>query len=279
MRVRVLLLCLGLVACSETSSILRTTPTFFPTAQANYEFGLKELKAGNWLMAQQYFQHVRNNFGFSKWATLAELGMADADFGREKYIEAVDSYKQFSKAHPNHEKVQDGYVAFRIGESYHKQIPSDWFLAPPSYEKDQGPVIDALRELNQFVEQYSKSPYVPQARKLADDCVRRLTDHELFVARYYLSNNHPMATVGRLEGIVKDYPMAKRQPEILLLLGKTYLKMEKLPEARDTFQKLLAEHPDDYRADKAKMYLAHIDSRLARNASARKPVAPPLDHE
>jgi outer membrane protein assembly factor BamD len=256
---------LGLFACEGSgANFLKSTPNYYPTAQQNYEYGMKELKSGSWLTALQYFQHVRANFGYSKWATLAELGAADAKFGAEKYIEAVDAYKQFQKSHPSHERVQDGYCAFKIGEAYHKMIPSDWFLAPPSYEKDQGPVIDAMRELNNFVEQYPESPYAAKGRKLVGDCIQRLAEHELYVANFYLKRDKPYAAIGRLEGLLHDFPGAKREPEILLMLGKTYMQMKKPDEARKTFVKLRDDHPDDFRAAKAKLYIDFIDRKTPK---------------
>jgi outer membrane protein assembly factor BamD len=262
---RWLLLVVALAACEGSgANFLKSTPTFYPTAEKNYEYGQRELKAGSWLTAIQYFQHVRANFGYSKWATLAELGLADAKFGSEKYIEAIDGYKQFVKNHPTHEHTQDGYCGFKVGEAYYKQIPSDWLLAPPSYEKDQGPVLDALREMNQFVDQYPESPYVAKARKLIGDCVQRLAEHELYVARFYLNRDKPYAAIGRLEGLLHDYPGAKREPEILLLLGKTYMQMKKPDEARKTFVKLRDDHPDDFRANKAKLYIDFIDRKTPK---------------
>ena len=250
-------------ACASEggSNFFRTTPNFFPTAQQNYEYGVKELKLGNWISAEAYFKHVRTTFGFSRWATLSELGIADSEFGRDRFTEAVDGYKNFIKAHPGNERVQDGYAAYRIGLSYYKEIPSDFFVMPPSYEKDQGPVIDALRELTAFADQYGDSPYAAEARKLIGDCVKRLTDHELYVAGFYLNNNKPYAAIGRLETVIKDYPASQREPEIMLLLGKTYLKMEKPMEARATFAKLATQHPEDFRADKARLYIQFIDKR------------------
>jgi outer membrane protein assembly factor BamD len=269
MRVILASLCLFVAACESTggSNFLKSTPSFFATAAQNYDYGVKELKSGNWLTAIQYFQHVKSSFGFSKWATLAELGIADANIGREKYTEGIDGYKQFIKAHPSHERVQDGYVGFKVGEAYHKQIPSDWFLVPPSYEKDQGPVHDALRELQAFVETSADSPYAPKARDLIGDCIRRLAEHELYVARFYLDRNKPYAAIGRLEGLVHDYPGAKREPETLLLLGQTYLKMEKPADARTTFEKLAKDHPNDFRAEKAKLYIQFIDRRYGQKKS------------
>jgi outer membrane protein assembly factor BamD len=258
-----ILVLLFVIGCSDASTnFWRSTPNFYPTAQQNYEAGLKQLKNNNWLTAKQFFQHIRSQFGFSKWATLAELGSADASLGSEKYQEAIDGYKQFIKAHPSHERTQDGYAAYKIGEAYYKQIPSDWFLAPPSYEKDQGPVNDALRELAAFTDQYADSPYAAEARKKMGECIRRLADHELYVARFYLNRGKPHAAIGRLEGVIKDFPGAQREPETLLMLGQTYLKMDKPDRARQVFAKLAADHPQDYRANKAKLYIEWIDKRF-----------------
>jgi outer membrane protein assembly factor BamD len=256
---------LSFACANETvSNFFRSTPSFYPTAQQNYEMGLKELKAANWISAQAYFAHVHKNFGFSRWATLSELGLADAQFGQDKFTEAIDGYKGFIKAHPGNERVQDGYAAYRIGLAYFKEIPSDFFIMPPSYEKDQGPVLDALRELGAFADQYGDSPYAPEARRHIGDCIRKLTDHELYVARFYLDANKPFSAIGRLEGIIKDYPASQREPEIMLLLGKTYLKMEKPTEARATFEKLTTQHPEDFRAEKARLYIEFIDKRYMR---------------
>jgi outer membrane protein assembly factor BamD len=79
------------------------------------------------------------------------------------------------------------------------------------------------------------------------------------VARFYLDRDKPYAAIGRLEGVLKDYPGARREPEVLMLLGKTYLKMEKPDRAREVFTKLATDHPDDYRAEKAKLYIQFID--------------------
>ena len=77
---------------------------------------------------QKYFQFVKQKYPFSKYAVLAELALADTQFARGNYTEAIDSYKSFARLHPTHEKVEDGYVAFRICESYYKDMPDDMWL-------------------------------------------------------------------------------------------------------------------------------------------------------
>jgi outer membrane protein assembly factor BamD len=228
------------------------------TAKENYERGIRSLKGESSLDAGKYFNYVRQNWPTSRWVPWAELGLADSAFGREAYIEAIDGYKTFIASHPRHPKTVDGYCAFKIGESYFKQIPSDFFLLPPSYEKDQGPVIDAQRELTSFLDRYGQSSYAEAGRKLLSDAIQRLADHELYVARYYLERGRTKAAIWRLEFVVREYPRARRDAEVLLLLGQVYLKQGDPKEARDAFRRLVIEHPDDYRVGQAKLFLDYI---------------------
>ncbi len=255
--------------CNQDSGYFRTSVIYYPTAEENYNAGAKALKSKHYIEAEQLFRHVRTTFGFSKWATLAELGLADLFLAHGKYIESVDAYRQFMKAHPSNERVVDGYCAFKIAQCSVDQIPTDWFITPPSYEKDQGPVNDAIRELSTFGEEYPLSPYVPKAREMMSDCLQHLADHDLYVAGFYLDRHKPKAAILRLEHVVKHYPGARREAETLLLLGKVYLEMAKPTEARATFQKLQDEHPDDFRSRKAALYIQYIDQKYpaARNAT------------
>ena len=126
--------CAGACASSEESKNV----TYALSAKQNYERGLEELKAENYAEAVHYFTYVKQKFAFSKYASLAELALADTEFARGNYQEAIDAYKSFTRLHPTHEKVEDGYVAFRIAESFVKEMPDDFFLLPPSYDRDSG---------------------------------------------------------------------------------------------------------------------------------------------
>src|SRR5215208_1041620 len=168
------------------------------SAQKNYEKGLKELEGKDWVAASKYFAFIKSRFPYSKYAVLAELRLADAEFGAEQYLEAIDSYRLFIKFHPTHEMVANGYASFRIGESYYKQLPSDFWLIPPSFEKDQSSTEDAGDEIQRFLDKYPDSPYRKQARIILDRVARRLAAHEWYVAQYYWNRDKPMGAVLRL---------------------------------------------------------------------------------
>ena len=155
------------------------------SAQKNYARGLEQLGDTQWVAAAKYFAFIKSRFPYSKYAVLAELRLADAEFGAEQYLEAIDSYRLFIKFHPTHEMVANGYASFRIGEAYYKQLPGDFWLFPPSFEKDQSATEDAATELKSFLDKYPASPYRDKAKEIVVRVGKRLADHEWYVARYY----------------------------------------------------------------------------------------------
>jgi len=286
-----LLLCSG---CAGFSFFGSGGPSYATTAKGNYEKALLEMKHKNWPEAIKLFQYAKSKFSFSKYAPLSELGIAEAELGRERYAEAIDGLRGFIKAHPTHEKVVDGYAAFRIGEAFHKEIPSEWFLVPPAYEKDQGPVRDALRELSAFLAEYADSPYAVQARKLEEDCVRRLADHELYVADFYLKKKRPQAAIARLEGlargdflpklpsestgtatgrmgqVARDYLRDHLEARVLLQLSRTQFAMGRLDEAKAGCEMILGQHGDAPQAKGARQLLVDIQRRQLEGSAAKK---------
>jgi outer membrane protein assembly factor BamD len=235
--------------------------TYSLTAKQNYDKGVSELKAENYQEASRYFSFVKQKFPFSKYAVLAELAMSDTQYERGNYQEAIDAYKNFVRLHPTHEKVEDGYVAFRICQCYVKEMPDDFFLVPPAYEKDQTAVHDALRELNDFVDKYPDSTYMKQALQDRREVLRRLIEHEVYVARFYLDRDSPQAAILRLEGALKRYPDSGREAELLLALGETQLQMGHAEKAKQNFQKIVGSYNTSHQARRAELFLDFIKRR------------------
>ncbi len=260
-RLNFVALCLwagGLLACSSNLN-LGPGVKFQDSAEANYLKGMAELKDESYPEAHKFFNHVKSKFPFSRYATLAELRIADTYLAEEKYVDAIDAYKQFAKFHPTHPEVKSGYAAFRAAEGYVLQIPSDWFIFPAAYEKDQSPTRDALRELSLFIKTFTGSKYLPRAKERYRDCLRRLADHELYVARYYLEEDKPRASILRLETILSTYSEAGMDTQVMLLLGQTYLKLKERGKARQTFSRMVKDYPQDPYSAKARLYLEHLD--------------------
>jgi len=228
------------------------------SAQKNYDKGLKQLDSKDWVAASKYFGFIKSRFPYSKYAVLAELRLADAEFGAEQYIEAIDSYRLFIKFHPTHEMVANGYASYRIGEAYFKQLPGDFWMFPPSYEKDQSSTEDAANELKSFLDKYPDSPYRPKAKEILIKVGKRLADHEWYVARYYWDRGKPMATVLRLRRLLERYRGVGYDEDALWLLGRAYVAVAMPDRAKNTWKELLDKYPKSDKAADARAALTGL---------------------
>lgn len=239
------------------------------SAQKNYDKGLAELERKDWIAASKYFGFIKSRFPYSKFAVLAELRLADSEFGAEQYLEAIDSYRLFIKFHPTHELVANGYATFRIGEAYFKQLPDDFWLFPPSAEKDQSATEDAANELKAYLDKYPDSPFRGRAKEIVTKVGKRLADHEWYVARYYWDRGKPMGTVLRLRRLLERYRGVGYDEEALWLLGRAYVAVEMGDRARQAWQELVASFPAGRRAAEARVALGTLGASAAAPAPPR----------
>jgi outer membrane protein assembly factor BamD len=266
---------LAVAACGGKSGA--TSVEYSVSAQKNYDKGLDRLKDEDWVAAAKYFSFIKSRFPYSKYAVLAELRIADAEFGAEQYVEAIDSYKLFIKFHPTHEMVSNGYASFRIGEAYYKMLPGSFWLVPPAHEKDQSSTEDAETELRRFLVKYPDSPYRKRAKEIVDKVSRRLAAHEWYVANYYWGRDKPMGTVLRLRRLLDNYRGVGYDEDALWLLGKAYASVDMPDRARASWQELTDKYPKHHRAADARQAMGGLPAAKAAPAKPAEtaPVPPP----
>lgn len=86
----------------------------------------------------------------------------------------------------------------------------------------------------------------------------RLVRHELYVARYLLREDRFEPAVKRIQYALRTYDGSGLEPEAMVLLSETYLKMKKDKEAREVLNQVVSVYPASPFADVAKRYLAAI---------------------
>ena len=260
------------------------TADYAQTARENYELALGEFADRDYDDAIQYADFVRIRFPFSRYAVEAELLIARSEFERGNYLTAQDAFRQFARLHPTHVHVRNGWVSFMAAASAYMNAPQSFFLLPPAHQRDQTPLREALSELGYYFDHYTGSETEHYAIKLRDEVRRRLLQHELYVARFYLDRDRPEAAIGRLESAHERYPGIGLDAEVLFLLGVTYLRMEEIELARSTFTELQSQHPAHHHGKQARIYLRHIydqhgpadPSRPRPDRSPPVPVSPPV---
>jgi outer membrane protein assembly factor BamD len=273
-------LALAAAACASGPNL---SADYGQTARENYEMAVGEFADRDWEECVAYADFVRIRFPFSRYAVESELLIARAQFELREYVTAKDAFKQFQKLHPTHKHVRNGWIAYMVAVSAYMAGPEAFFLLPPHYQRDQSMLQDALVELEFFFDHYTGSELEPLARKLEGEVQRKLIEHELYVAEFYLDRERPEAAIGRLEGAHERYPGIGFDAEVLFLLGVTYLRMEEVELARSTFTELQSRHPSHHHGKQARLYLRHIfdhygpadPTRVRPDRSRPVPITPP----
>ncbi len=260
---------LGPVACGGEEP--RTALSYTADAKRAYDAAMEEFDAHNWIEAQTLMREVKRKYSYSKYARLAELRIADADFEQEKYADAIREYRQFVHDHRSDaEEVE--YARSRIAEAQYSEI-GDAFLLPTGEERDQAAVMDAYKELRGFVHDYPGTKDTSRMRELLADVTARLVRHELYVARFYLQRDNYEAAILRAQYALRNFAGgvggaggeidegSGLEPDALLLMGETYLKMHKWSEARKSFETILARYPRSALTIPAANYLGYMQKR------------------
>jgi outer membrane protein assembly factor BamD len=177
-------------------------------------------------------------------------------YDKDRWIEAADAYKEFLKLHPTHENADR--AAVRVGLAHWNDSPGDFFMFPPSHEKDQVSVRDAVRELTDFLERFPDSKYRPEATKALSRARQRLAEHEWYVAEFYAKRDLWAGAAGRLETLVREYPGTSHEQDALMRLAEVYVKMDERFRAQQALQQLIVKHPESSRRAEAEKLLAQL---------------------
>ena len=249
-KISVLALCAGLLACAGKKADVDVTKPVTGAEASNaakaYEKGVTERKEQNPVEAVRFFEFVKNNFPYSQYAALAELAIADMDFDHDDWNGAANAYADFVKSHPSH--PQAPYAAYRVGFSRYNDKPSDWFLYPPSSEKDQNPLRQAMDGYSRFLASYPKSDLVPKAQIELTDCRERLVAHERYVAKWYEGKDEWRGAANRYLYIADAYGDLREghlRAEMLWHAAEIYRRANDAADERATLIRFVQDAPSD----------------------------------
>ena len=190
-----------LISCSTTTNLTGGDSTYLDTAEKNYAEGMRSKENKNYEQAVNYFEYVKNQFPYSKYAALADLAIADAYFASEQWLLAAESYQFFIQFHPKHEQV--GWATFQIANAYTKSIPKAYPLLPKPYEKDQSTTQSAVVAWDRFLRKFPEHEKTKEALEHRKTARSLLTDYEWAVAEFYERKKRSCGLLGGNETIFR----------------------------------------------------------------------------
>jgi outer membrane protein assembly factor BamD len=246
----------ALPACHTRYTTISGNLKLASTPEENYDRGMAELKDKNYVEAIRFFEYVKSKYPFSSVSLLSDLRISDIKFDQARYGEAADAYEKFAKDHPSSDQVE--YAAYRAGLSHFKAAPPDFFMFPPTYEKDQRETEKAVTALREFVQKYPSSTYLADAKKTLAHAEEILAKREKYVGDYYFDRGFWAGAAGRYKGLAESYPDTPEAGPAQLRMAQAYVRMHETFQARQALQRLIVTHPDSRERAEAEKLLESL---------------------
>lgn len=251
----------GGLGCAADEKRAESPVEYAANAKKAYEDALEAFFDRDWEVAKPRMEEVKRKYGYSRYARLAELRIADASFHQENYAEAVTAYKSFVHDYPNDPEVV--YARYRITRCQFLSS-GDSVIMPPLEERDLSSVRDAYASITAFLSDYPDYKKRAELDYMLAVVSGMMVRHELYVARYYLDRGNFDAAITRCEYSLQNYKNTGLEPEALVLLGETYMKKKERRRARQLFSHVLEAYPDSAFTVPARKFLALLGEPIAQ---------------
>jgi outer membrane protein assembly factor BamD len=225
-------------ACGET----QIQPPKGKAADELYDEGLSQLNQQNYRQAIETFYQLKYNYPSDTATMLADLKIADAYYANEEYVEAIESYDDFRKMHPASPYIP--YAVYMLGRCYYHMVLS--------VDRDQTNTELALNEFLYLLTHFPKTPYAWDGYKKAQECMIRLSEHEIYVGNFYYGMKKYDAAIQRFETALSKYPSIPLDEKALFRLADCYRRNQKLDMAQRTWAAIMQQYPDSKYAKKAR---------------------------
>jgi outer membrane protein assembly factor BamD len=145
-------------------------------AKKAYEEALEAFFDRDWELVKPLMEEVKRKYGYSRYARLADLRIADAAFHQENYAEAVTQYRTFVHDYPNDPEVV--YARYRIARCQFLSSGESPIM-PPLEERDLSSVRDAYESITAFLSDYPNYKKRRELDYMRDVVAGMLVRHEL----------------------------------------------------------------------------------------------------
>lgn len=195
----------GLWGKSKAPDYSKTSPEYL------YQEGVQYYQKGKYEKAIELFQAIKEEHPLSKYAILAEIGIADSYFSDKKYGDAEANYVDFINLHPTNGNIP--YAMYQVGICHYEQMAS--------VDRDQTETLKAKKELEKLVARFPDSKYSLMAQKALMEIRKRLAEHEFYVGEFYFRTSRYQAALKRFEVVARDYANLGLDYKTLYFIGES----------------------------------------------------------
>ncbi len=190
-----LIFCFSLTGCGGLiDDYFMETPT--DTVQEKFEVAAESMQSNEYGKAALLFTEIKDNYPFSPYVIESELGLADALYLNEEYLDAADAYRDFENLHPRHEAIP--YVLLQVARSLR--------LSYRSIDRASTNVQVAEEYASRVLNEYPDTEYAEIAEKELKTCRNLLAEREVFISNVYWNMGNYEAAYNRYLRIMEQFP-------------------------------------------------------------------------
>ena len=197
----------------------------------------------DWPRAISIYEKAEKKFPNSKLAPQIKLNLAYAykEFYRED--EAISMLDKFIRSYPNHPAMDYAYYLKGVVLFRDKNIFKEITLQDIS-DRDLSKLEQSFQALKIMTELFPNSEYFNDAANRMTYLMNKISERELYVARYYMRKNAYLAALNRAKYVIENYQQSAHQEEALIIMISAYSQLGVKDLAEDTKRILELNYPN-----------------------------------
>ncbi len=196
-----------LSSCSKYQKLLKSQDN-----EVKYDKAMQYYENKDYYRAIQLFDQLQAIYRGTDRAERIAFYYAYAYYEQHDYILASYYFKQFARSYPNSKNAEE--AAFM--SAYCSYVDS------PGTSLDQTVTMDAIKDLQLFINQYPSSERVARANELIDELRSKLETKAFDIAMLYYKMMDYKAAIINFENLIKDFPDTRYRETAMYYIAKSY---------------------------------------------------------
>ena len=230
-----IILSLTLTSCGEYQRVLKSND-----ANVKYEYAKRSFEQGKYVQAASVLGEIVTLFKGTEKAEETLFMLAMCNYENKDYLNSGSYFRTYYQRYPKGKYAEDS--RFFCGYGYD--------LDSPDAQLDQSGTVQAIQELQSFMEMYPKSEKVPVAQNAIFEMQDKLTLKQLQNAQLYYNlgtygGNNFQSAIIVAQNAIRDYPYSKYKEQLELLVLKARFKEAELSVAEkqaDRYRQVVDEY-------------------------------------
>ena len=199
----ILLIPIVFTSCSKYQQVLKS-----PDLEHKFEMAKKYYDEEQYFKALPIFDELNTLYRGTAQAEEVYYYLAYTHYGLSENLVAGYHFRNFALTFPNSKRTEE--MAFMNAYCY--------YLESPSYSLDASNTLQAINELQYFVDKYPSSNRLSESNNLIDELREKLEKKAYYIAKLYYDTEDYKSAIVSLKNILIDYPDTDFSEEIYYLI-------------------------------------------------------------